>query len=87
MNNGYSQVVKFQSNPVELQKLYNNFLGERMKMDKFFTMYLDKFEKKMDPENTKTPIWDLYKKKLKEYDELNQSIKAAEYFMKKVAHV
>ena len=87
MNDGYNQVVKSQSNPVELQKLYNSFLGERMKMDKFFTMYLDKFEKKMDPDNTKTPIWDLYKKKLKEYSELNQSLKAAEYFMKKHAHV
>ena len=87
MNNGYSQVVKSQSNPVELQKLYNSFLGERMKMDKFFTMYLDKFEKKMDPDNTKTPIWDLYKKKLKEYSEIQQAIKAANYFIGKQAHV
>ena len=65
----------------------NELLAEKMKMDKFFTMYLDKFEKKMDPDNTKTPIWDLYKKKLKEYSELQQAIKAAQYFIGKQAHV
>jgi hypothetical protein len=83
----YQLVVKAQSNIVDLRTLYVRMLGDKMKMDKFFTMYLDKFEKKMDPENTKTPIWDLYKKKLKEYDSLSQSIKAAEYFMKKLSHV
>ena len=32
-----------------------NFLfSERMKMDKFFTMFLDKFERKMDPEKPNT---------------------------------
>ena len=87
MNKFYEQVVKSQSNPSELAKIQMQVIGEKMKMDKFFTMYLDKFEKKMDPDNTKTPVWDLYKKKLKEYSELNQSLKAAEYFMKKHAHV
>ena len=87
MNNLYSEIVKSQSNPNELHKLLTTCLGERMKMDKFFTMYLDKFEKKMDPDNTKTPIWDLYKKKLKEYSELQQATKAAQYFIGKQAHV
>jgi len=54
-----------------------------MRLDKFFSMYLDKFERKMDPEKTNTPIWDLYKKKLREYGDLQQVIKAAEYYMKK----
>ena len=35
MNNGYHQVIKSQSNPVELQVLYRGFIGEKMKMDKF----------------------------------------------------
>ena len=87
MNNLYTQIVKSQSNPNELHNLLSICIGEKMKMDKFFTMYLDKFEKKMDPDNTKTPIWELYKKKLKEYSELQQAIKAAQYFIGKPAHV
>lgn len=54
---------------------------ERMKMDKFFSLFLDKFERKMDPENTDTPIWKLYKLKLKEYDELQRSIKSSHYYL------
>jgi hypothetical protein len=87
MNELYQQVVSAQSNPIELQKIHRTCIGQKMKMDKFFSMYLDKFDRKMDPDNTKTPIWDLYKKKLNEYSELNRSLKAAEYFMKKQANV
>lgn len=68
---------------VALRNLHGQLLGERMRLDKFFSMYLDKFERKMDPEKTNTPIWDLYKKKLKEYGDLQQVILAAEYYMKK----
>jgi hypothetical protein len=46
-------------------------------------MYLDKFERKMDPDQTETPIWNLYKTKAKEYADLNQSITAAEYYLRK----
>lgn len=56
----------------------------KMKMDKFFTMYLDKFERKMDPEKTNTPVWDLYKQKLKEYDGIQRQIKTLEYRISQV---
>lgn len=56
-------------------------LVERMKMDKFFSLFLDKFERKMDPDNTDTPIWKLYKAKLKEYEELQRSIKSSNYYL------
>lgn len=55
----------------------------RMKMDRFFTLFLDKFERKMDPDKPNTPIWKLYKEKLKEYDKLQRDIKAAEYWIAK----
>lgn len=61
----------------------NNLLVERMKMDRFFTLFLDKFERKMDPDKTDTPIWKLYKTKLKEYDTINHGIKTAEYWIAK----
>lgn len=60
-----------------------NLLVERMKMDKFFSMFLEKFERKMDPDKTDTPIWKLYKQKVKEYDKLNHGIKTAEYWITK----
>jgi len=56
---------------------------EKMKMDKFFSMFLEKFERKMDPDKTDTPIWNLYKTKLKEYDKLNHGIRTAEYWIAK----
>ena len=67
----------------------NHLLIERMKMDKFFSMFLEKFERKMDPDKTDTPIWKLYKSKLKEYGELQREIKATEYWLNKIgrAHV
>ena len=88
MNSNYNQIVSMATahNFNGLQTIYNKLLSERMKMDKFFSMYLDKFERKMDPEKTKTPIWNLYKKKLNEYEDLTRTIKAAEYYLKK-SHV
>lgn len=56
---------------------------ERMKMDKFFSMFLEKFEKKMDPDKLDTPVWKLYKQKLKEYDKISHGIKTADYWIAK----
>jgi hypothetical protein len=56
---------------------------ERMKMDRFFTMFLDKFEKKMDPDKPNTPIWKLYKKETARYNKLCQEIRNTEYWIKK----
>lgn len=61
----------------------SELLIERMKLDKFFSMYLDKFEKKMSPEVTDTPVWALYKKKLREYEDVQRAIKLSEYYLKK----
>ena len=65
----------------------NSAMLERMKLDRFFSLFLDKFERKMDPDNTNTPIWKLYKQKLKEYDKVQHDIKSAEYWIKKGSHV
>jgi hypothetical protein len=56
---------------------------QKMKLDKFFSMFLEKYERKMDPDKTDTPIWKLYKTKLKEYDKLNHGIRTAEYWITK----
>jgi hypothetical protein len=53
----------------------NELMLQKMKLDKFFSMFLEKFERKMD------------KDKLKEYDKVNQEIRNTEYWMKKEQYV
>ena len=61
----------------------HELLMQKMKLDKFFTMYLDKFDKQMDSEKPNTPVWKLFKKKSDEYSKLNQEIRNVEYWIKK----
>lgn len=62
---------------------YNQLTIEKMKLDKFFSMFLEKFERKMDADKTDTPIWKLYKAKLKEYDVINRELRATQYWINK----
>jgi hypothetical protein len=71
----------------ELNRKKNNLIVEKMKMDKFFSMFLEKFERKMDSDNTNTPIWKLYKSKLKEYEKIDQEIKTTNYWINKEQNV
>jgi hypothetical protein len=63
----------------------HDLLNKKMKLDKFFTMYLDKFERKMDSDKPNTPIWKLYKQKCDEYNKVCQEIRNTEYWIKKYA--
>ena len=65
----------------------NSLQIQKMKLDKFFSMFLEKFERKMDPDKTDTPVWKLYKQKLKEYDKLNQELRHTDYWIKKEQYV
>ena len=65
----------------------NQLIVERMRMDKFFSMFLEKFERKMDPEKPDTPIWKLYRSKVKEYGTICQEIKNSEYWINKELNV
>jgi len=56
---------------------------EKMKMDKFFSLYLEKFGSKMDPKKPNTKIWNLYRSKMTEYGELTQKIRTLEYWISK----
>jgi hypothetical protein len=54
---------------------------DKMKMDRFFSLYLDKFGSKMDADKPDTKIWALYKSKLKEYSEIERQIKILNYYI------
>lgn len=77
----------YNMNMNEMKTKLNDLQVQKMKLDKFFSMYLEKFERKMDPDNTNTPIWKLYKDKLKEYDKVDYEIKATKYWMQKEQYV
>jgi hypothetical protein len=71
----------------ELKLKLNDLHVQKMKLDKFFSMFLEKFERKMDSDNTNTPIWKLYKAKLKEYEKVDHEIKATKYWISKGQNV
>ena len=50
-------------------------------------MFLEKFERQMDPEKIDTPVWKLYKAKLKEYAKVNQDLKNEQYWINKEKNV
>lgn len=62
---------------------YEELLGVKMRLDKFFSMYLDKYGDQMDSDKVDTPIWKLYKVKLKEYEEVSKELKELEYWLSK----
>lgn len=85
MNPAYQKIVSASTfgDVDEIQKIYVQLLNDKMKMDKFFSMFLDKLGNKMDADKTDTAVWKLYRQKTKEYSELDQAIKAANYYLKK----
>lgn len=85
MNAAYQQLVTASANndTETISQIYITLLNQKMKLDKFFSMFLDKLGDKMDADETDTPVWKLYREKTKEYSELEQAIKAANYYLKK----
>lgn len=75
--------MNYYSTKNDLLQEKTNLVLEKMRMDRFFSMFLDKFGLKMDSDKTNTPVWDLYKKKLKEYTELDTKIKTLDYRISK----
>ena len=67
----------------ELMAEKHDLQMEKMKLDRFFSMYLDKFGAKMDYEKPNTKVWTLYKSKLKEYEEVSRKIKHLDYWIAK----
>ena len=70
-----------------LVEKYSDLQVQKMKLDKFFSMFLEKFERQMDPDRTDTPVWKLYKNKLKEYEKVDHELKATQYWINKERNV
>jgi hypothetical protein len=88
MQSQYNKIISLATDGKynEIKDVRHELLVERMQMDKFFSKYLNKLGGKMDFNSPNTPIWKLYRAKMTEYSELERTIKAADYYIKK-SHV
>lgn len=77
-------VVMYLQTKNEMINEKNTLMVERMKMDRFFTMFLDKVGSQMKEDKTDTPVWKLYRSKMKEYDKLESQIKYLDYKISRV---
>lgn len=68
----------------EMETELDQLTMDKMRLDKFFSLYLDKFGSKMNHEKPDTKIWNLYKQKMTEYTTLSTAIKTLEYRISKV---
>ncbi len=68
-------------------KELNTLRIKKMKLDKFFSMYLDLHGDKLDTTEVGSKYWTLYNSKLKEYEGVAHQIRVAEYTIQGHAHV
>ena len=82
MNNLY-YASEVSHDKTKLQELLGEVIIQKMKMDKFFSMFLEKFENDMDPNVLGTPIWNLYNTKMAQYKELRSLETATKYYLER----
>lgn len=67
----------------KITSIYVELVNLRGKLDRWFNKYLDMFDEKMNTSTRSDPVWKLYHKKSDEYSDVVQTIKTAEYYLKK----
>lgn len=71
------------NNKQQIKDIYISLINTKAKLDRWFNKYLDMFDEKMSSVPNNDPVWKLYNAKSEEYSAVTQTIKTAEYFMKK----
>lgn len=71
------------NNKEAIKDIYIDLINLKAKLDRWFNKYLDMFDEKMSSVTRSDPMWKLYHSKADEYSQLTQTIKTAEYFLKK----
>lgn len=66
-----------QASEAELQNIRDALQGEKMKLDKFFTAFLD--NTKLDSDDLDNPEWTVYHEMLKSYDEASSQLQYVQY--------
>ena len=67
----------------KLKSIYIDLINLRGKLDRWFNKYLEMFDEKMNSSKRNDPVWKLYHAKSDEYSAVVQTIKTAEYYLKK----
>lgn len=75
--NVITREVLYRSPKSEVIRLRDELRIEKMKLDKFFSVFLDYAH--MDDKDTNTPEWILYREMSKNYEEVNELIRTANY--------
>lgn len=67
-----------------LLEIHNAFIIQKMKMDKYFSVFLDENEHEMNlSENYDSPAWKTYREKLKEYNEVERFVVQSRHYLNK----
>lgn len=63
----------------DLKQKHDEFIVQKMKLDKFFSDFLDRYD--LELEETNSENWVTYKQKLDEYVNLSQKIKWSQFYL------
>lgn len=70
--------------PTDMREVYDVLVVEKMKMDRFFSEFLEETESEMNESNTfDSPAWVTYKQKLKEYANIESFLNQSKYYLNK----
>lgn len=67
--------------PSELKGIKSQLTVQKMKLDKFFSVFLDNNELREDDLNT--PEWKTYKSMLEDYEKVSLLLKTTNYYLTK----
>lgn len=71
-----------EKNSESLYSMYIDLINRQTQLNKWFDLFLDKFNEKLENENRFSPVWNLYHHKLEEYQDLSRSINTVEFYLK-----
>lgn len=64
----------------QLFEMKSQLIIDKMKLDRFFSVFLDKYE--MDEDDVDTPEWFTYREMTKEYDRIDRLLKTTDFYIK-----
>jgi hypothetical protein len=70
----------YRADPTKLQSILDKLIVDKMKIDKFFSIFLDNTE--LEETNTDTDDWTTYKEMLKEYERIDHLLTTSRYHIK-----
>lgn len=80
----FSSFVNASDPNTSLWEIYQTFVAEKMKLDKYFSVFLEENENEMSKDDEYTSeVWETYKKQLKEYNDIDVSLRRVQYYLNK----